>query len=136
MLYRLLADLVVLLHAGFVLFVVLGGLCALRWPRAVWLHLPAALWGAGIAFLGGICPLTPLENHFRHLGGEAGYSGGFVEHYVLPALYPEGLTRGVQVALGLFVVLFNVVVYTIIYNKRADRSTIETLPGGQGRAHG
>lgn len=133
MLYRLLADLVVLLHAGFVLFVVLGGLGALRWPRVLWFHVPAALWGAGIEFLGGICPLTPLENHLRRLGGEAGYAGGFVEHYLLPVLYPDGLTRGAQLALGLFVVLFNSVVYTIIYNKRADRSTIETLPRGQRR---
>ena len=136
MLYSILADLVVLVHAGFVLFVVLGGLCALRWRRAVWFHLPAALWGAGIELLGGICPLTPLENHLRRLGGEAGYTGGFVEHYVLPALYPDGLTREIQLALGLFVIVFNVVVYTIVFNKRSDRSTIETLPGGQGRAHG
>lgn len=133
MLYRLLADLVVLLHVGFVLFVVLGGLCALRWRRAVWFHLPAALWGAGIEFVGGICPLTPLENHLRRLGGEAGYTGGFVEHYLLPVLYPDGLTREVQIALGLFVLVFNVVVYTIVFNKRADRSTIKTLPGGSGR---
>lgn len=133
MLYRVLADLVVLVHVGFVLFVVLGGLCALRWRRAVWFHLPAVLWGAGIEFLAGICPLTPLENHLRRLGGEAGYTGGFVEHYVLPVLYPDGLTRGVQLALGLFVIVLNIVVYTIVFNQRADRSTIETLPGGQGR---
>lgn len=134
MLYRTLADLVVLLHAGFVLFVVLGGLCVLRWPRAAWFHLPAALWGAGIELLGAICPLTPLENDLRRLGGEAGYTGGFVEHYVLPVLYPDGLTRGDQLALGIFVAVLNIVVYTIIFNKRADRSTMKTLPGGQGRA--
>lgn len=121
MLYRLLADFVVVLHFGFVLFVVLGGLCALRWPRAAWFHLPAAIWGAGIEFLQGICPLTPLENHLRKLGGEAGYAGGFVEHYVLPVLYPSGLTRGVQLALGIFVVVFNLVVYTLVWRRRALR---------------
>ena len=122
MLYRLLADLVVLVHSGFVLFVVLGGLLVLRWPRAAWVHLPAALWGAGIEFLGGICPLTPLENHLRRLGGEAGYTGGFVEHYVLPVLYPEGLTRGVQLVLGAFVLVLNIVVYAIAWRRRSRAS--------------
>lgn len=118
MLYRFLADLVVVLHSAFVLFVVLGGLFALRWPRAAWLHLPAAIWGAGIEFLAGICPLTPLENHLRRLGGEAGYSGGFVEHYVLPVLYPEELTRGVQLAIGMFVVVLNVGIYAVVWRRR------------------
>ena len=118
MLYRLLADAVVVLHFAFVLFVVLGGLLALRWPRAAWFHLPAALWGAGIEFVQGICPLTPLENHLRRLGGDAGYAGGFVEHYVLPALYPAGLTRGVQLGLGLFVVGLNVGVYWVVWRRR------------------
>ena len=122
MLYRLLADLTVLVHSGFVLFVALGGLLALRWPRAAWLHLPAALWGAGIEFAAGICPLTPLENHLRRLGGEAGYTGGFVEHYVLPVLYPDGLTRGVQLALGTFVLLLNIVVYAIVWRRRSRAS--------------
>jgi Protein of Unknown function (DUF2784) len=122
MLYRHLADLVVLVHFAFVLFVVLGGLLALRWPRAAWFHLPAALWGAGIEFAAGICPLTPLENDLRRLGGEAGYSGGFVEHYVLPALYPAGLTHGVQLVLGTFVVVLNVVVYTVVWRRRRKPS--------------
>lgn len=128
MLYRLLADLVVALHFGFVLFVVFGGLLALRWPRAAWFHLPAAVWGAGIEFLQGICPLTPLENHLRHLGGEAGYSGGFVENYILPVMYPEGLTRGIQLAIGIFVVALNVVIYTIVFRRRSIR-------GGGGFLH-
>jgi len=118
MLYRALADLVVVLHFGFVLFVVLGGMLALRWPRAAWIHLPAAVWGAGIEFFHGICPLTPLESHLRSLGGQAGYSGGFVEHYVLPVLYPAGLGRGVQLGLGVFVVLLNVIVYTVVWRRR------------------
>lgn len=115
MIWRLLADLLVAFHLGFVLFVVLGGLLGLRWPRAVWLHLPAVLWGAGIEFVHGICPLTPLENHLRALGGEAGYSGDFVEHYLLPVLYPAGLTQKTQLVLGSFVVVLNVVVYAVIW---------------------
>lgn len=130
MLYRLLADLVVVLHVGFVLFVVLGGLFALRWPRAAWFHLPAAIWGAGIEFVQGICPLTPLENHLRKLGGESGYAGGFVEHYVLPVLYPAGLTRGVQLAIGIFVVAFNVVVYALVWRRLASRGE-RLAPGGE-----
>ena len=118
MLYRILADLVVVLHFGFVLFVVFGGLLALRWPRAAWFHLPAAVWGAGIEFLQGICPLTPLENHLRHLGGEGGYAGGFVERYVLPVMYPDGLSRGVQLGLGTFVIVFNLAVYSLLFLRR------------------
>jgi hypothetical protein len=118
MFYRVLADLVVVLHLGFVLFVVLGGLLALRWPRVAWVHLPAAVWGAGIEFVQGICPLTPLENHFRSLGGEARYAGGFVEHYLLPVLYPAGLSQNVQWGLGIFVVLLNVAVYTLVWRRR------------------
>jgi uncharacterized protein DUF2784 len=119
MLYRLLADLVVVLHLAFILFVVLGGLLALRWPRAAWFHIPTAMWGAGIEFLQGICPLTPLENHLRKLGGEAGYSGGFVEHYLLPVLYPAGLNQNIQLGIGLFVLVLNVTVYAVVWRRRA-----------------
>lgn len=109
--YRVLADLVLVAHAAFVAFVVLGGLLVLRWPRVAWLHVPAALWGAAIEFTGLVCPLTPLENHWRHLAGEQGYPGGFIEHYILSALYPEGLTRDIQLVLGLAVVVLNVAIY-------------------------
>jgi hypothetical protein len=109
--YRLLADLVLLAHAAFVVFVVLGGLLVWRWPRAAWVHLPVVLWGAGIEFLGGVCPLTPLENHWRQLAGEQGYPGGFVEHYVVPTLYPEGLTRAAQITFGLLVLVINLAIY-------------------------
>lgn len=111
MLYRLLADLVVVLHCAFVAFVVFGGLCALRWPRAAWIHLPVVAWGAGIEIVGGICPLTPLENRLRQLGGEAGYAGGFVEHYLLPVLYPAALTRNVQYLLAALVLGLNALIY-------------------------
>ncbi len=107
----ILADLVVVVHLGFVLFVVLGGLAVLRWRRLVWFHLPAALWGAAIEFTGWVCPLTPLENALRHRAGQAGYEGGFVEHYLLPVLYPADLTRGVQIALGIAVLAINGAVY-------------------------
>src|SRR5437867_9964956 len=100
MLYRWLADAVVVLHAAFVVFVVLGGVLVIRWRRLAWLHVPAAIWGALIEFAGWICPLTPLENSFRARAGDAGYAGGFVEHYLLRALYPDGLTPSVRWLLG------------------------------------
>jgi hypothetical protein len=111
MAYHILADLVVGVHTLFVAFVVVGGLLALRWPWVAVLHLPAAAWGALIEFQGWICPLTPLENSLRASAGQAGYRGGFIEHYLLPVLYPAGLTRGVQLALGSGVILVNLVVY-------------------------
>jgi hypothetical protein len=121
--YRLLADLVLVAHAAFVAFVVLGGFAVMRWPRLAWVHLPVVLWGAGIEFTGGVCPLTPLENHWRRLAGEQGYGGGFVEHYLLAALYPEGLTRGVQLALGLLVIAVNVAIYArVCRRKKASRT--------------
>jgi Protein of Unknown function (DUF2784) len=121
--YRLLADTVLLAHAAFVAFVVLGGLLALRWPRLAWLHLPAAAWGAGIEFAGGICPLTPLENHWRRLAGEQGYADGFVEHYLLALIYPDGLTREVQLALGILVIAINAAVYAFVWRrKRTSRA--------------
>lgn len=121
MIYHWLASLVLILHAAFVLFAVFGGLLALRWPRAAWLHLPAAAWGALVEFGGWICPLTPLENRLRSLAGQTGYSGGFIEHYLLDWLYPAGLTRGVQAGLGLAVVLFNLAVYAWVLRARRRR---------------
>ena len=116
--YGLLADAVLVAHAGFVAFVVLGGLLLLRWPRLAWVHLPVVAWGAGIEFTGGICPLTPLENHLRALAHEQGYAGGFVEHYVFGLLYPEGLTRDVQIVLGLGVLALNGAVYAWLWYRR------------------
>lgn len=94
------AELIVAVHFAFVVFVVLGGLLALRWPRAAWIHLPAVIWGVLIEFTGWICPLTPLENRLRRASGEAGYQGDFIAHYILPVLYPDGLTRTDQLMLG------------------------------------
>ena len=118
MFYRALADLVLLFHLAFVLFVVLGGLLVLRRRRWAWLHLPCAAWGVLIEFAGWICPLTPLEVSLRMRGGEAGWAGDFIGHYVTAALYPRGLTRGVQIALGSFALLLNAAVYAWIVARR------------------
>jgi hypothetical protein len=116
--YLLLADLLVLVHALFVLFVVLGGLAVLRWPRLAWLHLPAAAWGVAIELGGWLCPLTYLENHFRRLGGAAGYGGSFIEHYLEPLLYPLALTEQTQLALGLTALCVNLGVYLRLWRRR------------------
>ncbi len=129
MVYRLLADAVVLLHAGFALFTVFGGLLGFRRPRIIAIHLPAALWGAWIELSGGICPLTPLENRLREASGGRGYSGGFVEHYLLPALYPEQLTREIQYLLAGLVLAVNLAVYSALW-RRHRRSAADHVGGG------
>ena len=136
MIYRLLADLVLLFHLAFIVFVVLGGLLVLRRPRAAWLHIPAVIWGAYIEFFDGPCPLTPMENHFRRLGGQAGYEGGFIDHYVTAIIYPEGLTRPVQIGFGVAVVVINVVAYVLVVRRarrRAERSTERAGTGSRTR---
>lgn len=117
--YRRAADLVLLTHFAFVLFVIFGGLLALRWRRLAWVHIPVALWGTIIEFVGFVCPLTPLENWLRHRGGEAGYSGGFIDHYVIATIYPAGLTRTTQLVLGCLVLALNAAVYTIFVRRRS-----------------
>jgi hypothetical protein len=107
------ADALLIAHLAFVLFVVAGGLLVYRWPRLAWVHVPAFAWGAVIEFNSWICPLTPLEQRLRLAAGEGGYGGGFIEHYLLPLIYPEGLTREIQLALGLFVLAVNALVYGI-----------------------
>ena len=119
---RGLATAVVLVHIAFVAFVVGGGLLALRWPRVAWINLPAAFWGALITFMGWICPLTPLENWLRAQGGATGYTTGFLEHYLLPILYPVVLTRALQIATGLFVVTVNVCIYWRVLRRSRQRS--------------
>ncbi len=121
-----LADALVALHLLFVAFVVAGGFLLLRWPQLVWLHLPAAVWGAYIEFSGGICPLTPLENHLRALAGGATYAGGFVERYLLPLLYPDNLTLPIQQVLGALVVIVNLAAYALAWRvrRRSSRAPI------------
>ena len=121
MTYGLLADVALVAHLAFVLFVVLGGLFVLRRPKVAWLHIPCALWGAWVELAGWICPLTPLEVSWRRQAGEAGYSGGFLEHYVTSVLYPDGLTREVQVGLGVVVVVLNLVVYALVWRRWRTR---------------
>lgn len=108
---RLAADAVVLLHLAFIAFAMLGGVLVAWRTRIAWLHLPAAAWGAWIEFSGAICPLTPLENHFRRMAGASGYAGGFVERYLIPIVYPDGLTAQAQQSLGVLVVAVNLAVY-------------------------
>lgn len=121
MIYGMLADIVVLVHAVFVLFAVFGGFLILRWRRLAWLHIPAVLWAALVEIAGWICPLTPLENLLRRRAGEMTYQSGFIEHYVMPVLYPAALTRELQIALGLAVLLINVSVYTWVWHRRKRR---------------
>lgn len=109
------ATAIALLHLGFIVFVLVGGLLLLRWPGLVWLHLPAAVWGVLIEFFGFWCPLTKWENLLLERAGRAGYSGGFVGHYLMPLIYPAGLTRGLEIGIGLFVLLLNLAIYMRVF---------------------
>ena len=106
------AGVIVVLHFAFVMFVVLGGLLVLRWPPAAWVHIPAVIWGVLVELTGWICPLTPLENRLRNAAGAA-YQGDFIAHYILPVLYPGGLTRRDQLMLGLMALAMNVAIYAV-----------------------
>ena len=122
MTYLLLADAMVILHSAFIVFVVLGALTAYRWPKMVWAHIPCALWGAWIEITGGICPLTPFEVRFRRMGGTDGYAGGFIEHYLVPIIYPAGLTPADQLLLGGLVVAVNLSAYGfLLWRRRSGR---------------
>jgi hypothetical protein len=122
MMYRLLADLVVIIHGGFVLFAVLGGLLVLRRRHFAWLHLPALLWAVFIELTGGICPLTPLENQLRIMGGQEGYRGEFIDRYVMPLLYPDGLTQGYQILLGSFLLALNAAIYAALWHRTRTKT--------------
>ncbi len=119
--YLILANLVVILHFAFVLFVVFGGLLVLRRPWVAWLHIPAFLWGAALEFCGWICPLTPLENFLRQQAGGTGYQSGFIEHYLLRLLYPEGLTTASQLLLGMLVLVINAAIYGFFIQRKINR---------------
>mgnify|MGYP001828111971 FL=1 len=121
MIYRLLADLVVLAHFGFIVFVLLGGLLAFRWQWMPWLHVPAMAWGGFIELTGRICPLTPLENALRRAGGLAEYSQSFTEQYIVPIVYPAGLTRELQVMMGFVLILLNISIYGYLAWHRWNR---------------
>jgi len=125
---RGLADLMLVLHLAFIVFVVGGGLLVLRWPRLAWAHVPAFVWGAAIEFTGGICPLTPIEVSLRQQAGEAGYSGGFIEHYIAGTIYPGGLSRTLQVVMGLIVLALNGLVYLRLWRRRGAETRPAALP--------
>ena len=122
MIESLLADLLVLFHLTFIIFIICGGFLTVRWRFMIWLHIPCAVWGALIEFSGWICPLTPLENHLRNLAGRSGYHSGFIEHYILPVIYPAELTRELQYMLGAGVLVINLCAYgLLIYLKLKKR---------------
>ena len=122
MLYSLAADFLVILHLAFICFVIFGGLFLLKWRKLIYLHLPAVIWGTLIELQGWFCPLTPLEQHFRTLAGETGYRVGFIQHYLLPLIYPADLTPELQTLFALCVITVNVVIYTVIYRRyRQDK---------------
>jgi hypothetical protein len=121
MIAKMSADLLVLLHLLFILFVLCGGLLLLKWRWIPWLHLPCLLWGILIEFYGWICPLTPWENHFRAVAGATGYEGGFIDHYLIPLIYPSGLDRRLQIGLGIAVVLLNLIVYVWVLLRPTTR---------------
>ncbi len=121
--FRLAADAVLLLHLAYIVFAVLGGLLAVRWRWLPLLHLPAVAWAFYVEFTGSLCPLTSMENSFRLSAGQSGYAGGFVEHYLLPLIYPAGLTRDIQLAMALMVLGVNLAVYAwLVFHPRSARA--------------
>lgn len=133
MLYRLAADAVLVVHLLFIVYILFGGLLVWRWPRTAWLHLPTVAYGAAIEFVGWICPLTPLENALREAAGQQGYAGGFIEHYLLPIVYPAGLTPTVQLVLGAVVLALNLGVYGAWAWRRRRRRGLSDGPGAAKR---
>lgn len=126
MLLRLAADFVLVLHFAFILFVIGGAFLVMRYAWLAYLHIPASTWGAFIELTGRICPLTTAENYFRRAAGDAGYATSFVEHYIVPIIYPAGLTRTTQYWLAGIVILINVVLYAwIVMRWRKPRETSE-----------
>ena len=129
MIYRIAADAVVVVHFGFVLFAVLGGWLVCRRAAVAWLHVPALLWGLWIELSHRICPLTPLENRLRDLAGDRGYSGGFIEHYLVPLIYPPGLRAGDQLFLAALLAAINLAAYGFAVRQHFRRSRV-CGPGG------
>lgn len=118
--YGNLATLVVVAHVAFLMFVTVGGLLVLRWPRVAWVHIPCLVWGGYVELGGRVCPLTPLENRLRRMAGDSTYAGGFIENYLLAVLYPQGLTRTIQIVLGVGLVVLNVGIYAWVLHRRRE----------------
>lgn len=123
MIYLWISNTILIIHGLFIVFVMAGGLLVLRWPRLIWLHLPAVIWGILVEMRGWICPLTPWENHFRELAGQAAYEGGFIAEYLLPLIYPHDLTRETQLVLGGIVFTVNLLVYLLIWQRWKKQSS-------------
>ena len=126
MVYLILTDLVVIIHALFILFAVLGGLLLMARSYLIVVHLPAAIWASLISFMGWTCPLTPLENYLRNAAGADGYTRGFVEHYLIPVIYPVGVTTNIHIILGILVVLLNISIYAFVYYKHVVKQDRES----------
>jgi hypothetical protein len=116
--YNILANVIVAVHFLFIAFVVFGGLLVIRWPRIAFVHIPAIIWGAAVELFSWFCPLTPLENYFRNLAGDASYSGDFIVRYLISVIYPENLTVNIQYILGAMVIIINIIFYTIAICKQ------------------
>ena len=125
MIYSFLADLVMFFHLVFILYVIAGALLIIKWAKTLWLHLPSCFWGMTVEFTGWICPLTPWEIQLRRLAGEEGYTGSFIEQYLIPIIYPSGLTREIQMLLGSIVLIVNLSLYILILIKRRKRKIPE-----------
>ena len=125
MIYSFLADLLVVFHLVFILYVMAGALLIFKWPKTLWLHLPACFWGMIVEFTSWICPLTPWEIQLRRLAGEEGYTESFIAHYLIPIIYPSGLTPEVQMVLGGTVLIVNLSLYTLNLIKKRKRKTPE-----------
>ena len=125
MIYSFLADLLVVFHLVFILYVIAGALLIFKWTKTLWLHLPSCFWGMTVEFSGRVCPLTPWEIQLRRLAGEEGYTGSFIEQYLIPIIYPSGLNREIQMLLGSTVLIVNFSLYTLILIKRRKRKTPE-----------
>jgi hypothetical protein len=124
MIHRIAADALLILHLAFILAVVLGGLLVLRWPRLAWVHVPVVAWGFTVELAGWICPLTPMEQRLRIAAGESGYAGGFIDHYLVPLIYPDGMTAGQRLFYAGVVVAVNLAFYWVLWRrmKRAGRA--------------
>ncbi|RLB65571.1 MAG: DUF2784 domain-containing protein [Deltaproteobacteria bacterium] len=122
--YRLAADLTLILHLLFIIFILFGGLLCLHRIRWAWLHLPAIVWGVWVEWTSGICPLTPLENYFRQRSSDQGYPGGFIVRYLIPIIYPEQLTILIQWLLGALVLVINIFVYLYVFRKKRKRDEL------------
>ena len=122
MFFALAADLLIIVHLGFIGFVILGGFMLLKWRWLIFVHLPAVLWGVLLEFQGWICPLTPLEQALRRMSGQQGYTGGFIQHYILPVIYPPALDLDIQLILGVLLILINIIIYLWVFLKPDRKS--------------